>query len=78
MRTKELKLIISFKSTTAAMGFETYCKQNQIPGRLIPIPREISAGCGLSWCTEPANRPIIDKVIQTQQINIDGMYELLI
>ena len=21
----------------------------QVPGRLIPLPREISAGCGLAW-----------------------------
>ena len=23
-------------------------------GRLIPIPGEISGGCGLAWCAEPA------------------------
>ena len=27
-----------------------------IPGRLIPIPREITAGCGLSWKTAPEAR----------------------
>ena len=25
------------------------CGQNKIPGRLIPVPREITAGCGLAW-----------------------------
>lgn len=25
------------------------CGQHKIPGRLIPVPREITAGCGLAW-----------------------------
>ena len=78
MRTKELKLVITFNSTTAAMGFETYCKRNQIAGRLIPLPREISAGCGLSWCTTPNERPIWEEVLKNEQIITDGMYELFL
>lgn len=76
MRSKELKLIIAFKTTTAAMSFETYCKQNGITGRLIPVPREITAGCGFSWCTLPSERSVIEEVIQKEEISIDGMYEL--
>ena len=25
------------------------CLAEKVPGRLIPLPREISAGCGLAW-----------------------------
>lgn len=76
MRTKELKLIIAFKTTTAAMNFETYCKEHGITGRLIPIPREITAGCGFSWCTIPSERLMIEELIRKNQIPIDGIYEL--
>mgnify|MGYP000276086268 CR=1 FL=1 len=38
-----------FSTTTAAMSMEKRCGQNKIPGRLIPVPREITAGCGLAW-----------------------------
>lgn len=50
MRKKELKLIVTFYTTADAMALEKYCKEQQVPGRLIPVPRAISAGCGLSWC----------------------------
>ena len=50
MRAKELKLIITFHTTADAMGMEKACKEANAPGRLIPVPRAISSGCGLAWC----------------------------
>ena len=50
MRKKEWKVIITFASTTEAIRMEKCCKQEAMPGRLIPIPTTITAGCGLSWC----------------------------
>ena len=49
MREKKPALIVSFPTTTDAMGMERMCAENQLPGRLIPVPREITAGCGLAW-----------------------------
>ena len=49
MRKKELKLVITFHTTADAMAMEKLCRQKSIPGRLIPVPRILSAGCGLSW-----------------------------
>lgn len=41
--------IITFRSTSAAMAAEEYFKSNSVPGRIIPLPGSISAGCGLAW-----------------------------
>lgn len=49
MREKKPALIITFSTTSDAMGMERLCARLQLPGRLIPVPREISAGCGLAW-----------------------------
>ena len=49
MREKELRVVITFKNTTSAMAMEKVCKEKGISGRLIPVPRSITAGCGLSW-----------------------------
>ena len=49
MREKKPALVITFSTTTDAMGMEQFCHRQQLPGRLIPVPREISAGCGLAW-----------------------------
>ena len=45
MREKQLRLIVTFKTTTGAMAMEKACKGENIAGRLIPVPRQISAGC---------------------------------
>lgn len=49
MRKKEWKMVITFHTTTEAIALETACTEEGIPGRLIPVPRQISSGCGLSW-----------------------------
>lgn len=42
-------VVLTFSTTTQAMAMEKRCGENKIPGRLIPVPREITAGCGLAW-----------------------------
>jgi hypothetical protein len=53
MRTKEPALIVTFDTTAAAMAMEKFCAEHRLPGRLIPVPREITAGCGLAWKAPP-------------------------
>lgn len=50
MRQKELKLVTTFHTTADALGCEKACKANGIEGRIIPVPRQLSSGCGLAWC----------------------------
>lgn len=49
MREKKDYIILTFSTTRSAMRFETFAAENGIPGRTIPVPREISAGCGIAW-----------------------------
>lgn len=53
MREKKPALIITFATTAAAMEAESFCMERQLPGRIIPVPREITAGCGLAWKAPP-------------------------
>ncbi len=50
---KKPALIITFPTTAAAMEAESFCVDHQLPGRIIPVPREITAGCGLAWNAPP-------------------------
>lgn len=52
MRQSKEFLVITFSETSDAMAAEKLFQGLQIPGRIIPIPRQLSAGCGLSWRTE--------------------------
>lgn len=46
MRKKRQYIVLSFASTARAMGWEKECAARGIPGRIIPLPGEITAGCG--------------------------------
>lgn len=49
MREKKDYVVITFHTTAEAMAMEEYCSRQAVRGRLIPVPREISAGCGIAW-----------------------------
>ena len=53
MRAKRPYIVLSFRTTVEAMAWEKHCEVEHIPGRLIPLPRELSAGCGLAWRMRP-------------------------
>ena len=59
MLKKKPTLIITFATTTQAMAMESFCTREQLPGRLIPVPREITAGCGLSWKALPEEKELL-------------------
>lgn len=74
MRTKKTALVIAFASTAHAMRVEAFCAENALPGRLIPIPREITAGCGLAFKTEPAEEARFKEAFAAEGIEYEGMH----
>ena len=78
MRKKVMKLVVTFHTTSDAMAMEKVCKERNVPGRLIPVPRAISAGCGLSWCAPPTSRTALEKLIPEQDLDPEGTYECII
>ena len=69
MRKKIDKLVIAFHTTADAMKMESVCRENGIGERLIPVPREISAGCGMAWCADPADRQNLAELMERYQID---------
>lgn len=78
MINKKLSLVISFKKTVDAMSFEEHCLKNNIFGRLIPLPKEISAGCGLAWKCEVFQGEEMKKILSSLNIDYDKMIEIII
>jgi len=76
MRQKEWKLIITFHTTSDAIAFEKACKEAGKAGRMIPVPRELSAGCGLAWCTLPSEKAVMEEVLAEKKIECEEMAEL--
>lgn len=78
MRKKELKLVVTFHTTADAMAMEKACKAQQVPGRLIPVPRAISAGCGLSWCSDIGEREKLIRVMQEIEVEREAVHECMV
>ena len=78
MRKKELKLVVTFHTTADAMAMEKVCRELDVPGRLIPVPREISAGCGLAWCAPLTERELLTGVMAEHGIEQEDLHECML
>ena len=74
MRKKQPTLVITFATTTQAMAMEKFCHAQGLPGRLIPVPREITAGCGLSWKADPADRDALEAALTRNDMKWQEMH----
>lgn len=78
MRKKQLKLVVTFHTTADAMAMEKACKAHDVPGRIIPVPTSISAGCGLSWCAELEDKECIAAMMREAGIKEENMHDCMV
>ena len=76
MRTKQKKCIITYYTTAAAIAMEKTCKRREISGRLIPVPPQITADCGLAWMAPLTEREKLELLMKEEKILSAGIYEL--
>lgn len=78
MRPKEPKIVLTFRSTTDAVAAEDYFMEKEIPGRIIPVPRDISASCGLAWCGSVETAGDIEHAKLLGRVRIEGTFNLML
>ena len=78
MLQKKLCLVVTFDATAAAMAAEKYCLERGVPGRLIPVPREITAGCGLAWKAEVDQEEAVTAALEAAGIAYSGVHQVVI
>ncbi len=76
MREKTKKHLITFHNTVGALEMEEYCMREGLPGRLIPVPPAISAGCGMAWCVPDKDWDRMEGAAQLWKEQIENIYEL--
>ncbi len=69
---KRIKNSDHIETTTQAIGMESACKKHQIAGRLIPVPKEITAGCGMAWMTPLENEESVVQFMSEHEIIPQG------
>ena len=77
-REKTEKVVFTFHTTTMAMRMEQCVKDAGCPGRLIPVPRQISAGCGMALCAPAADRVRLVSLSQENGIETAGIHDLFL
>lgn len=73
MRRKTPKIVLTFAATSDAMALEAAARDRGLPGRMIPVPSEISAGCGLAWCVPVEEWPAFKQVAEARY---EGRFEV--
>ncbi len=69
-------LVITFFSTVQAMAVEKELTAQGLPGRMIPVPREITSGCGLAWKAPADREEELTLAIERAGLHIQGLYRL--
>lgn len=72
---KEKKLMVVFPTTTDAMHMQQAATTHSLPGRMVPLPSTIEAGCGLAWCTDPTQKESLMALTEQLGIQTQGFYE---
>ena len=78
MREKTSRCVITFPTTAAAMAMERFCTDAGLPGRLIPVPRSITAGCGVCWAAPVEAREGLEQAVMKEHLAISGVYTVLL
>ena len=75
---KQERVVFTFYTTTDAMAMESLCKEKNLGGRMIPVPGEITADCGLAWCAAPEQEETLTNALLAAGIPVQGVYRLMI
>lgn len=78
MRERTEKCVVTFRTTAGAMAMEAACKSLGMPGRLIPVPRSITAGCGVCWAGPKEQRTAIEELVMEKGLDVDGIYGVML
>ena len=68
------KLLVTFFSSHAAMEAELLLEEAGLPGRLIPLPPQVHAGCGLALLCDPRHREMVLSLMARHQLAYEELY----
>ena len=71
-RVRRPALVVTFPTTAAAMACEQLCGEQGLPGRMIPVPGQISAGCGLAWKAAPQDQDALVLALAEAGVAVEG------
>jgi len=71
-----MECLATFDTTHMALLFEKACRARGISARIVPVPRELSASCGLA-CTYPCeNEEAVEEICREKKVEVAGFHHL--
>ena len=78
MRQKKDRILVTFGAAAEAIAAERACLEEGLPGRLIPLPREISAGCGFVWSAPPRQEERLRRLMEQKKIQYEAILRMTV
>lgn len=78
MRQSAPRLVVTFHTTAAAMAAEQLCRQEQLAGKLISVPRVLTSDCGIAWSAAPELQPLLESRFLEAGIEVDGYHQIML
>ena len=75
-RCKTPHAVVTFHSTADAMALRAAAVGGVLPGRVIPVPSEISAGCGLAWSVPVELRETLEQALEQRGLAFEAITEV--
>ena len=69
--------VMTFKSVSYSIKFEKKMKEHGMKVKLVPVPRSISASCGMCGKFDCSQREEIEKICMESKVNYEGVYEFI-
>lgn len=76
LKEKGLYTVVTFPNTTSTLAMEDACKAASIPGSIIPVPNQISAGCGFAWRADAGARERIEGFLAERGLTFSQVYTI--
>ncbi|MFU0824790.1 DUF3343 domain-containing protein [Clostridium sp.] len=73
---EEVFALVAFSSTHSAIKAEKELTRHELDVKIIPVPREITAGCGLSIRFDLSDLKQVKKIIDDNNIETSGYYHI--
>lgn len=72
------EVVATFDSTHHALRFEKMLKEEAVKLTVMPVPREISASCGLSVKFSTADFEKVKELAKNNEVAVKSYYEIVI
>lgn len=73
MSQKTEHIVVTFENVTAAMAFEKKAVELDLKGRIIPLPEELGAGCGLCYAVKTGQEQTLKVLLHESEY--ESLYE---